>query len=109
MRGVSKVTRKKLVRVGIETVVDLKYLDEHNETMKIISKETRKVTGKGPTVSALCNLVNFACNDHEGNPPQTVDHRQALNPYESLYGEQCEEKISDTVAVKKYVSIRALV
>ena len=38
-----------------------------------------------------------------------MDHRQALNPYESLYGEQWKEKISDAVAMKKYVSICALV
>eukprot|EP00957_Ditylum_brightwellii_P039959 3024938-Ditylum_brightwellii.AAC.1 len=93
MRGVSKVTRDKLVRVEIETVVDLKYLDGHDETMGEISKETRKATGKGLTMSALCNLVNFACTAHEGDPPQTVDHHQALNPFESLYGEQWEKKI----------------
>eukprot|EP00957_Ditylum_brightwellii_P076991 5851638-Ditylum_brightwellii.AAC.1 len=49
MRGVSKVTREKFVRVGIETVADLKYLDEHDETMKAISKETRNAIGKGLT------------------------------------------------------------
>eukprot|EP00957_Ditylum_brightwellii_P104826 7990036-Ditylum_brightwellii.AAC.1 len=68
--------------------------------MEAISKETRNSTGKGLTVSALHNLVNFACNVHEGNTPEFVDHHQALNPYESLYGEQWEEKISDTVAMK---------
>eukprot|EP00957_Ditylum_brightwellii_P118729 9055629-Ditylum_brightwellii.AAC.1 len=69
--------------------------------MEAISKDTRNATGKGFTVSALCNLVNFARNAHEGNPPQTVDHHQALNPYESMYGEQWEEEISDAVAMKK--------
>eukprot|EP00957_Ditylum_brightwellii_P032787 2486174-Ditylum_brightwellii.AAC.1 len=68
--------------------------------MEAISKETRNATGKGLTVSTLNNLVNFAPNPYEGNPPQTVDHHQALNPYESLYREQWEEKISDSVAMK---------
>ena len=77
--------------------------------MESISKETRNATGKGLTVPALRNLVNFARNAHEGDPPEFVDHRQALNPYESLYGEQWGEKISDAVAMKKYVSICALV
>eukprot|EP00957_Ditylum_brightwellii_P041251 3123104-Ditylum_brightwellii.AAC.1 len=82
MRGVSKVTRDKLVRAGMKTVVDLKYLDENNDTMEVISKETRNATGKGLTVPELRNLVNFARNAHEGDPPEFVDHRQALNPYE---------------------------
>eukprot|EP00957_Ditylum_brightwellii_P119602 9125295-Ditylum_brightwellii.AAC.1 len=60
MRCVSKVTRDKLVRAGIKTAADLKYLDEHNDTMEVISKETRNATEKGLTVPALCNLVNFA-------------------------------------------------
>eukprot|EP00957_Ditylum_brightwellii_P051648 3916573-Ditylum_brightwellii.AAC.1 len=98
MRGLSKVTRDKLVRVGIKTVVDLKYLD--NVTMETISKETRNNTGKGLTVSALRNPLSFAHNAHEGDPPQTVDHCQALNSYESLYVEQWKEKISDAVAMK---------
>eukprot|EP00957_Ditylum_brightwellii_P177947 13553827-Ditylum_brightwellii.AAC.1 len=49
MRWVSKVTREKLVRAGIKTVADLKYLDEHDGTMEAISKETRNATGKGLT------------------------------------------------------------
>eukprot|EP00957_Ditylum_brightwellii_P149465 11382258-Ditylum_brightwellii.AAC.1 len=82
MRGVSKVTRDKLVRAGIKTVADLKYLDEHDDTMEAISKETRNATGKGLIVPALRNLVNFARNAHECDPPEFVDHHQALNPYE---------------------------
>eukprot|EP00957_Ditylum_brightwellii_P040039 3030224-Ditylum_brightwellii.AAC.1 len=70
--------------------------------MVAISKETGNATGKGLTVPAWCNLVNFSRNAHEGDPPEFVDHHQALNPYESLYGEQWEEKISDAVAMKKY-------
>eukprot|EP00957_Ditylum_brightwellii_P026388 1995995-Ditylum_brightwellii.AAC.1 len=69
-----------MVRVGIKIVADLKYLNEHDDTMEAISKETRNTTGKGLTVSALRNLVNFARNAHEGDPHQTVDHCQALNP-----------------------------
>eukprot|EP00957_Ditylum_brightwellii_P047589 3615213-Ditylum_brightwellii.AAC.1 len=82
MRGVSRVTGDKLVRAGIKTVADLKYLDEYNETMEAISKETKNATGKGLTVPTLRNLVNFAHNAHEGNTTEFVDHRQALNPYE---------------------------
>eukprot|EP00957_Ditylum_brightwellii_P088750 6758573-Ditylum_brightwellii.AAC.1 len=33
MNGVSKKTKQKLVRAGIKTVIDLKYLDNHEETM----------------------------------------------------------------------------
>eukprot|EP00957_Ditylum_brightwellii_P119838 9143919-Ditylum_brightwellii.AAC.1 len=76
--------------------------------MEAIKKETRKAPGKGLTMSALCNLINLAHNAQEGNPPQTVGHRQALNPYEILYGELWEEKISDAVAIIKYVSTHAL-
>eukprot|EP00957_Ditylum_brightwellii_P178775 13617821-Ditylum_brightwellii.AAC.1 len=92
MRGVSKVTQEKLVRVGIEKVVDLKYLDDCNETMESISNETN-TSGKGFTMSVLHKFVNLARTAHRGNPPQTVDYHQALNPYKSLYGEQWEEKI----------------
>eukprot|EP00957_Ditylum_brightwellii_P090584 6898967-Ditylum_brightwellii.AAC.1 len=76
--------------------------------MASINKETN-VSGKGFTISALHKLVNLACNDHEGDPPQTVDHYWALNPYKSLYGEQWEERIRHAVAMKKYVSICTLV
>eukprot|EP00957_Ditylum_brightwellii_P024528 1851801-Ditylum_brightwellii.AAC.1 len=46
MRGVSKVTRDKLVRAGIKTVADLKYLDGHIDIMEAIRKETRNATEK---------------------------------------------------------------
>eukprot|EP00957_Ditylum_brightwellii_P000949 76067-Ditylum_brightwellii.AAC.1 len=68
MRGVSKVSREKFVRVGVEKEVSLKYLDGHNKTMESINNATN-VSRKGLTVSVLQKLVNLICDAHEGNPP----------------------------------------
>eukprot|EP00957_Ditylum_brightwellii_P129963 9912501-Ditylum_brightwellii.AAC.1 len=101
MRNVRKITRKKLVRVGIEKVAGLKYLDNDNKTMVSISNKTN-VLGKGLTVSVSCKFVCVAHDAHEDNPPQTVDYHQALNLYKILYGEQWEEKIRHSMTMKKY-------
>eukprot|EP00957_Ditylum_brightwellii_P018459 1388508-Ditylum_brightwellii.AAC.1 len=47
MKGVSKKTKEKLVRVGIKMVMDLKYLDDSEETMHAVS-EASKIDRKRP-------------------------------------------------------------
>eukprot|EP00957_Ditylum_brightwellii_P089407 6807633-Ditylum_brightwellii.AAC.1 len=81
-------------------VMDLKYLDNHEETMHAVN-EASKIDRKGLTVNAVRKLVNLSRDAKDGHAPQTTNHCQALNPYESLYGSEWKKKVEESVAMKK--------
>eukprot|EP00957_Ditylum_brightwellii_P121297 9250612-Ditylum_brightwellii.AAC.1 len=63
--------------------------------------EASKIDGKGLTVNAMRKLVDLSSDAKDGHAPQTINHHQALNPYESLYGSIWKKKVEQSVAMKK--------
>eukprot|EP00957_Ditylum_brightwellii_P001545 120767-Ditylum_brightwellii.AAC.1 len=63
--------------------------------------EASKIGKKGLTINVSHKLVKPSCDAKDGHVPQTIDHRQALNPYESLYGSAWKKKVKQSVAMKK--------
>eukprot|EP00957_Ditylum_brightwellii_P183186 13953350-Ditylum_brightwellii.AAC.1 len=55
--------------------------------------EASKIDGKGLTINGVRKLVNLSRDAKDGHAPQTIDHHQALNPYESLYGSEWKKKV----------------
>eukprot|EP00957_Ditylum_brightwellii_P090577 6898504-Ditylum_brightwellii.AAC.1 len=68
--------------------------------MHVVS-EASKIDRKDLAVNAVCKLVNLSCDAKDGHAPQTTDHCQALNLYESLYGSEWKKKVKESVAMKK--------
>eukprot|EP00957_Ditylum_brightwellii_P086148 6555001-Ditylum_brightwellii.AAC.1 len=44
----------------------------------------------------------MAQNAHDGDAPKNVNHHKAANHYQSLYGEEWEKKIVETVHMRKF-------
>eukprot|EP00957_Ditylum_brightwellii_P095642 7286474-Ditylum_brightwellii.AAC.1 len=57
--------------------------------------------GKGLTINAVPKLVDLSRDAKDEHSPQTTGHRQAPNPYESLYGSEWKKKVEESVAMKK--------
>ena len=67
-----------------------------------------KVNGLG--VARLERMRTEARTAHEGKFDRpTVDHKKALNPYESLYGDSWREEIKKTTYMMKFINVRDLV
>eukprot|EP00957_Ditylum_brightwellii_P201725 15326916-Ditylum_brightwellii.AAC.1 len=77
---------KKLERVGVGLVKDLKFLDGFEETLSRVSIEARDENGKNAlTISALKIFLEQARGATEGAPAPMIDHCQATSPYQSKY------------------------
>ena len=109
LKGVRKKTKEKLEKAGILLVKHLKYLDNTDETMQGLCEATKTNGRNGLTISFLRNLVDQCRDAAEGAAPEKVDHRKAINPYESRFGTKWMNKIQQSAHMKKYVSIRSLV
>ena len=109
LKGVSHKKMEMLEQAGIKLVKDLKYLDDTEETMLGICNETKVNGNNGLTVRFIQNIVNLSRNAHEGYSPGKKDHQKSENPYKNRYDNAWKEKISQSVHMKKFVSIRSLV
>eukprot|EP00957_Ditylum_brightwellii_P142976 10893874-Ditylum_brightwellii.AAC.1 len=63
--------------------------------------EASKIEGKCLTINVVHKLVDLSHAAKDGHAPQTIDHCQALNPYESLYGSEWKKKVEQSVVMKK--------
>eukprot|EP00957_Ditylum_brightwellii_P176444 13436192-Ditylum_brightwellii.AAC.1 len=63
--------------------------------------EASKIDGKGLTVNVVRKLVDLSRDAKDDHAPQTINHCQALNPYEILYGSEWKKKVEHSVAMKK--------
>ena len=109
LKGVRKKTKEKLEKAGILLVKHLKYLDNIDETMQGLCEATKTNGRNGLTISFLRNLVDQCRDAAEGAAPEKVDHRKAINPYESRFGSEWMNKIQQSAHMKKYMSICSLV
>eukprot|EP00957_Ditylum_brightwellii_P127455 9719132-Ditylum_brightwellii.AAC.1 len=51
-----------------------------------------EIDRKAFTIHIACKLMDLAIDAFNGDAPETVNHYQEVNPYESLYGEKCVKR-----------------
>eukprot|EP00536_Pseudo-nitzschia_multiseries_P003424 jgi/Psemu1/7750/gm1.7750_g len=79
---------QKLQQHGLVLVRDLKALSSQPDRIRAIAAAT-----PGISFNRLSGFAHAAAICLEGDPPPVFDHRQADNPYESLYGRLWEEEV----------------
>eukprot|EP00536_Pseudo-nitzschia_multiseries_P006045 jgi/Psemu1/14316/gm1.14316_g len=87
---------EKLQQHGLVLVRDLKALSSKPGRIRAIAAAT-----PGISFNRLSGFAHAAAICLEGDPPPVFDHRQADNPYESLYGRSWEEEVDKVCMVGK--------
>eukprot|EP00536_Pseudo-nitzschia_multiseries_P011520 jgi/Psemu1/29172/gm1.29172_g len=87
---------EKLQQHGLVLVRDLKALSSQPNRIRAIAAAT-----PGISFNWLSGFAHAAAICLKGDPPPVFDHRQADNPYESLYGRSWEEEVDKVCMVGK--------
>eukprot|EP00536_Pseudo-nitzschia_multiseries_P017575 jgi/Psemu1/51457/gm1.51457_g len=87
---------EKLQQHGLVLVRDLKALSSKPDRIRAIAAATPGISFNG-----LSGFANASAICLEGDPLPVFDHRQADNPYESLYGRSWEEEVDKVCMVGK--------
>ena len=80
LKGVFQKTKEKLERAGIKLIRNLKYLDNFDETIEVVCRETSVNGIKVLTKNSLRKIVQEARMALDGSPPISIDHCLAPNP-----------------------------
>jgi hypothetical protein len=103
MHRIGKVLAEKLSSEGVKTVGQLANLSD--ECLTEFARKTARVTQ-----TRLINLRNLARNAKPGAYlSKVIDHKIAANPYQSLYGDEWEEKLDSSTAMKGHMCVKSLV
>jgi hypothetical protein len=103
--GIGLKTQERLEAHGISTVQALSALSD--DSIKLLVQNPEMKMSK----NVLQKFCEYSKKSQGVNQPDDliVDHRQAENPYLSLYGEEWEQKLKRSASLAAYISITDMI